>query len=81
MMFGNWGGDWSYGGMGWGMLLFWGLGIVGVIVLVRLLAGAADRRATPPEPASALDILAQRYARGEIDREEFEQKRRDLGGA
>lgn len=79
MMFGNWGSGWGYGGMGWGMLLFWGLGIVGVIVLVRLLA--TDRRLPPPEPPSALEILAQRYARGEIEREEFEQKRRDLGGA
>ena len=75
MMFGNWG----YGGMGWGMLLFWPLLIVGVIVLVRWLSGTPGRNNTPPPPnQNALDILAQRYARGEIDRAEYEQKRRDL---
>jgi putative membrane protein len=77
-------GNWGYGGPGWfgmgfGMLLFWGLLIVGVIVLVRWLA-AGRRDPAPPPHASALDILAQRYARGEIDRAEYEQKRRDLGG-
>lgn len=74
-----WGYGW--GGMGWGMLLFWGLLVVAVLVLARWLTGI-DRSAPPPqEPPgqSALDILAQRYARGEIDRAEFEQKRRDLG--
>jgi len=78
MMFDGYG----YGGMGFGgfgMLLFWGLLIAAVIVLVRWGAGAAGRRAPPAEGQTALDILAQRYARGEIDREEFEQKRRDLG--
>jgi len=81
MMFDGYGyGGPGFFGMGFGMLLFWGLLIVGVIVLVRWLAAGPDRRAPRTEgPSSALDILAQRYARGEIDRAEFEQKRRDLG--
>jgi len=76
--------DWSgsYGGMGWGMglgmLLFWGLVLVGVVALARWLGADADRGTPPPPNHNALDILAQRYARGEIDREEYEQKRRDL---
>ena len=75
-MFGNWG----HAGMGWSMLLFWALLIVGVIALARGLIRSSDRSTTqPPEDQSALDILAQRYARGEIDQAEFEQKRRDLG--
>ncbi len=81
MMFGNWAyGGPGFFGMGLGMLLFWALLIVGVIALLRWLAAGSGRQ--PPSPdQSALDILAQRYARGEIDRTEFEQKRRDLGGA
>jgi len=80
MMFDNWAyGGPGYFGMGFGMLLFWALLIVGVIVLLRWLATGPGRRAPPSGGASALEILAQRYARGEIDREEFEQKRRDLG--
>lgn len=79
MMFNGYGYGW--GGMGWGlfgMLLFWGLLAVGIGLLIRFVAGIADRR--PPKRAgkSAQDILAERYARGEIGREEFEQKRRDL---
>ncbi len=69
--------NWGWGGMGWGMLLFWAALIVGIVWLVKAIRspnGPADRR---PEK-SALDILQERYARGEIDREEFEQKKHDL---
>ena len=64
-------------GMGFGggfMLLFWILIIIVVILLVRSVAGhfPAER------PRRALEILEERYARGEIEQEEFEQKRRDL---
>ncbi len=82
MMYGNWGyGGPGFFGMGFGMLLFWGLVIVGVVVLVRLLAGKRASDAGSAQHQSALEILAQRYARGEIEREEYEQKRRDMGGA
>ncbi len=83
MMFDGYGyGGPGFFGMGFGMLLFWGLLVVGLVVLVRWLAGTgSNRRDTDPSPnATALEILAQRYARGEIDRTEYEQKRRDLGG-
>jgi len=67
--------------MGFGglfMLLFWVLVIAGVIVLLRRLRA---RDLNPPDTSpqqSALDIVQQRYARGEIGREEYEQMRRDL---
>ena len=59
-------------GMGLGMLLFWGLLIAGAVMLVRSFSGKRDRE------KSALDLLKDRYARGEIGREEFEQKRKDI---
>lgn len=58
-----------------GMLLFWGLLIAAVVILVKGTWGPGrDHEKT------ALDLLKERYARGEIEREEFEQKRRDLEG-
>ncbi|MCL6555391.1 MAG: SHOCT domain-containing protein [Burkholderiales bacterium] len=65
------------GGMGWGglwMVLWWVLPVIAVAALVMWL-GRADRRGLDK---TALDILKERYARGEIDKAEFEQKRRDL---
>jgi putative membrane protein len=73
--FETWGG-WMPG-FGWiFMMLFWALLILGLAGLVKWLAGGAGRE-TPPEK-SALRILEERYARGEIEREEFEQKKHDL---
>lgn len=69
---------------GWGhmlfgglmMLAFWGGIIVLVVLLVRWLSGAdAGARATG---SSALRILEERFARGEIDKEEFEERKRLL---
>ena len=57
------------------MLLFWGLVILGIVALAKWMF---DRSGEPPRGKSALDILKERYARGEIDREEFEQRKRDL---
>lgn len=75
--------DW---GMGIGGLL-WMLGglilVIGIVVLVVAaivgLGGFADRRSegrTRPEP---IDILRERFARGEITEAEFEQAKRALG--
>ena len=72
----------GYGGygMGIGMLLFWGLIIVAIVVLVRGFRGSS-KGDTPRFPEkTALDILRERYAKGEIDKAEFEQKCNDLKG-
>ncbi|MCL4798899.1 MAG: SHOCT domain-containing protein [Burkholderiales bacterium] len=72
------GGGMGFGGLG--MLVFWGLVIVGVVVLARwLFTGSSSGIAAPVRGKTALDILGERYAKGEIGKEEFEQKRRDLG--
>ena len=57
-------------------MLWWSILILGIIVLVRLLKRDSSRSSPPAE--TALDILKKRYARGEIRREEFEEKKRDL---
>jgi len=58
------------------MLLFWGVIVVALVILVKWLAGSTSSSTH----RTALDILKERYARGEIGKEEFEQKRRDLEG-
>jgi putative membrane protein len=57
------------------MLVFWGAVIVGIVLAVRW---PAIRGREPGSTDAALDILRQRYARGDIDKEEFEAKKRDL---
>jgi putative membrane protein len=74
-------------GFGWGMvgigfvvmIAFWSLVIWGIVSLIRWFASTAGSNPTH-QGASALEILKQRYARGEINKEEFEQKKKDLGG-
>jgi len=68
--------------MGIGMLLFWGLITFGVVWLVRGFSASKDAVAHEPRlrDATPLDILGMRYARGEIDKAEFEQRRSDLAG-
>ncbi len=71
---------WGIWGMwGIGMMLFafvfWGLVIAGLVIGLRWLL-KVERGARPD---AALDVLRQRYARGEISKQEFEEKKRDLG--
>ncbi len=56
------------------MLVFWGLVIVALVLGIRWLV----TQGREPRTDSALDILRQRYARGEINKEEFETKKREL---
>ena len=71
-MWGMW-GVWGIGMM-FMMLVFWGLIIVGLVLGIRWLVTQGRESRSDP----ALDILRQRYARGEIDQEEFEARKRDL---
>ena len=70
----------GYGyGMSSGMwilgLIFWILILVGLILLIKYLwEGAGTKRMGE----SALEVLKKRYARGEISKEEFEDKKKDL---
>ena len=74
---------WYDGGAGWGgwvlmtltMLVFWTLVVVGGVALYRSLR--QDDRRSPTDGGSAERLLDERFARGEIDAEEYRQ-RRDL---
>ena len=75
-MYGPWDGGWGLGMMLM-MLLFLALIVVGIVFVVRVLL---RRRADGPRSGSnrALDILDERFARGELDRDEYEERRRTL---
>jgi putative membrane protein len=73
MMWDGWGGF----GVLW-MTLFW----IGIVLLIVWAVRQFSRDRTGSEGSSdrALDILKERYARGEIDQDEFEERRRTLEG-
>ncbi len=56
------------------MLVLWSLVIVGLFISVRRLFGQGKKSRSD----SAGEILRRRYARGEINKEEFEEKKKDL---
>jgi putative membrane protein len=83
---GMWGDGW-HGGWGWGhmffgsfmMLFFLGGFIILVVLAVRWMGGGSPRVGDGPAQRNrALDIIDERYARGEIDKEEYEERRRLL---
>ena len=74
----GWGMPWaSYGAfLGFLMLLFWVvvgiIALVAILYFVKWLGNLSNRRRT------ALDILSERYAKGEISDEEYEKIRRKI---
>jgi putative membrane protein len=67
------------GGMGFIMIIFWVLVIGALVLLISAMAnGVGGSRQDRNETNKPLDILKQRYARGEIDKAEYEKMRREL---
>ncbi len=68
----------GYGMMGGGFwilgLIFWILVIIGLVLLIKYLWEGSGAR----KEESALEILKRRYARGEISKEEFEEKKKEI---
>ncbi len=75
-----WGYGWMGVGMLWAGLLLVVLVIAGIAVLLIPILGRNGGHDRPTDGGSALDILARRYARGEIDQATYEQMRERLQG-
>jgi putative membrane protein len=72
----HWFGDGMW--FGWiFMVLFWALIIAGIVVVVRWIT-TQNRPPASHSEESALDILKKRYAKGDISKEEYEEKRKQL---
>jgi putative membrane protein len=87
MMWNSWGNMMGWGGgfgFGWiFMLVFWGLIIWGIVALVRGAGGHGcwgghHHDEHGHKSNTALDILKERYAKGEISKEDFEKMKKDL---
>ena len=74
------------GGMGWGgwvamafvMVIFWGLVAAGIVLFVRSVGHRHRSAIAPTDSSSALRILEDRFARGEIDADEYGRRRQLL---
>jgi len=74
--------------MGWGhlvfghvmMLLYWGALVVLILFVVRAVQGSWPAPGASSSEDKAVEILRQRFARGEIDKDEFEARKNALSG-
>ncbi|MCR8913283.1 hypothetical protein FDP08_08000 [Marinobacter panjinensis] len=75
--FGHWHYGWGWGHMFFGllmMILFWGGIIFAIVYAIRATHSGSGHR--HPSDKTSLDILNERFARGEIDQQEFEEKKK-----
>ncbi|MDA1089575.1 MAG: SHOCT domain-containing protein [Proteobacteria bacterium] len=76
----------SHYGWGWGhmmfgslmMVVFWGLVILLVVLVVRRIGGDSSEGTPAASKNPALEILQERFARGDIEKDEFENRKRLL---
>lgn len=75
---------WGMGGFGgFFMIIFWIILIIGAVYLIKLLMQKTQNKDGPSDRGSSskpqpIEILKERYAKGEIDKKQFEEKKRDL---
>ncbi|MBI4743661.1 MAG: SHOCT domain-containing protein [Actinobacteria bacterium] len=60
------------------MTVFWILILVGGIFILKWIFVDQGRQGQPYKEEDALEVLKKRYAKGEINKEEFEEKKKDL---
>ncbi len=68
-------------GHGWGMAWWWIIGLIIIIAVVWVVVRGLNKNNVPANQTpgkSALDILKERYAKGEIDKTEYEERKKDL---
>ncbi len=83
---GWWHHGWDFGMGGWGsfligglvMIVFWGGLIALVFFAVRSATGGAGRRSDSAPTDEALRTLGERYAKGEIDAEQYREMKKTL---
>ncbi|MFC3386065.1 SHOCT domain-containing protein [Couchioplanes caeruleus subsp. azureus] len=80
MYFGNGMGGWGMVLMAMSSLLFWALVIVGIVALIRYTSGGAQRSEPVVHGPTPQQTLAERFARGDIDEEEYGRRLQVLGG-
>lgn len=77
---GGWGNMMHYG-TGYGGMFMWIIILIVIGVLVYFFVQSQNKKGqTPTQNESHLDILKRRYAKGEIEKEEYEKMKKDLEG-
>jgi putative membrane protein len=85
MMGGYGSGYGMMGGYGFGIvhLVFWAVIlialVVGIVWLVRSMTGSGAHH-HPSKRSAGLEVLEERYARGELNRDEYLEKKKDMQG-
>jgi len=66
-------------GFGGGFMILWWIVIIAVVVMVvKWLSSSYGTAGKSERESKALEILEERYARGEIDEQEFQKRKREL---
>lgn len=76
----GWGMMGGYGGFGMVIWLIVLIAIVALVVWLVRSSGPSGTHYLPPRRSAGLDVLEERYARGEISRDEYLQKKKDIAG-
>jgi putative membrane protein len=75
---------WGHDMMGWGggffMVIIWVMIIVGIVLLVKWIVASSGKDQRTSAIESPIELLKRRYAAGEIGKEEFEEKKKDIEG-